>query len=239
MQKTVDRLAPLEDIAEVITVTNRDHFFVTRDEYTAGSASFRHFFVLEPCARNTAPAVAVGALAAVARHGPEAMLLVLPADHLVDDEQAFAATVRDALQLRQHVTRWSPSAYRQPIRRLASATSSAAHRSPAPEGFQIARFTEKPSADAAARMVESGRFYWNSGMFCFRAATLLEELALHAPEILEGATRCWEAVQIKDDRADLPEDLFAATARHLDRLRRDGEVCTRARWCRPGSAGAT
>ena len=99
LQKTVDRLAPLKDIAEVITVTNRDHFFVTRDEYVAGGASYRHFFVLEPCARNTAPAIAVGALAAAARHGPDAMLLVLPADHLVDDEQAFAATIRDAMQL--------------------------------------------------------------------------------------------------------------------------------------------
>jgi mannose-1-phosphate guanylyltransferase / mannose-6-phosphate isomerase len=209
LQKTVDRLSSLEDIVEVITVTNRDHFFATRDEYTAGGARFRHFFVLEPCARNTAPAVAVGALAAVARHGPEAMLLVLPADHLVDDEQAFAATVRDAVQLATRdtlVTFGIPPTYPETgfgyIERGAPISGS--------RGFQIAQFTEKPLADAAARMVDSGRFYWNSGMFCFRAATLLEELALHAPEILEGATRCWETVHIQDDRADLPQDLFAA-----------------------------
>ncbi len=86
LQRTVDRLAVLEGTEEVITVTNREHFFVTRDEYAAGGAPYRHFFVLEPCARNTAPAVAVGTLAAVSRHGSEAMLLVLPADHLVEDE---------------------------------------------------------------------------------------------------------------------------------------------------------
>ena len=67
LQKTVDRLAPLEGIAEVITVTNRDHYFVTRDEYVAGGAPYRHFFVLEPSARNTAPALAAGALAAADR----------------------------------------------------------------------------------------------------------------------------------------------------------------------------
>src|SRR3954453_5810583 len=62
LQKTVDRLAALADIPEIITVTNRDHFFVTRDEYVAGGAAHRHFIILEPSARNTAPAVAIGAL---------------------------------------------------------------------------------------------------------------------------------------------------------------------------------
>jgi len=208
LQKTVDRLAPLDGIAEVITVTNRDHYFVTRDEYAAGGAPYRHFFVLEPSARNTAPALAAGALAAADRHGPEALLLVLPADHLVDDPNAFAATVGEALPLAQAgalVTFGIQPTYPETgfgyIERGAPIAGS--------PGFQVARFTEKPSADAAAVMVASGRFYWNAGMFCFRAATLIEELALHAPEVLEGARRCWEGAEIKDNRANLPQDLFA------------------------------
>src|SRR5689334_13258290 len=96
LQKTVDRLSDLGDIPEIITVTNRDHFFVTRDEYAGGKGTYRHLVVLEPSARNTAPAVAIGALAALARHGADTTLLVLPADHLVEDHSAFAATVRDA-----------------------------------------------------------------------------------------------------------------------------------------------
>jgi mannose-1-phosphate guanylyltransferase len=99
LQKTVDRLEQLTDIPEIITVTNRDHFFVTRDEYAAGGAAYRHLLVLEPSARNTAPAAALGALAALARHGDDVTVLVLPADHLVEDHAAFAATVRDALPL--------------------------------------------------------------------------------------------------------------------------------------------
>ena len=208
LQKTVDRLAPLDGIAEVITVTNRDHYFVTRDEYVAGGAPYRHFFVLEPSARNTAPALAAGALAAADRHGPEALLLVLPADHLVDDANAFAATVSAALPLAEAgalVTFGIQPTYPETgfgyIERGAPIAGS--------KGFQVARFTEKPSADAAAAMVDSGRFYWNAGMFCFRVATLLEELALHAPEVLERAKRCWQAAEIKDNRADLPQDLFA------------------------------
>ena len=208
LQKTVDRLAPLKDIAEVITVTNRDHFFVTRDEYVAGGASYRHFFVLEPCARNTAPAIAVGALAAAARHGPDAMLLVLPADHLVDDEQAFAATIRDAMQLAKRdalITFGIRPTYPE----TGFGYIERGEPIPGSDAFQVVRFTEKPSAEVAATMMESGRFYWNSGMFCFRAVTFLEELALHAPEVLEGATGCWDAARITDDRAELLQDLFA------------------------------
>ena len=99
LQKTLDRLVPLGDMAEVVTVTNREHFFATRDEYSGSGLACGHFFVLEPCARNTAPAVAVGVLAIAARHGGDAIVLVLPADHLVPDAEAFAACARQAERL--------------------------------------------------------------------------------------------------------------------------------------------
>jgi len=208
LQRTVDRLAVLEGVEEVITVTNREHFFVTRDEYASGGRPYRHFFVLEPCARNTAPAIAVGALAALSRHGREAMLLVLPADHLVEDEPAFAAAVRAAVPLAEQgalVTFGLRPAYPE----TGFGYIERGEPIPGTNGFAVARFTEKPSAQAAQSMVESGRYYWNAGMFCFRAATFLEELAQLAPQVLEGASRCWEAAQTKEDRAALPEDLFA------------------------------
>jgi mannose-1-phosphate guanylyltransferase / mannose-6-phosphate isomerase len=208
LQKTLDRLIPLEGISEVITVTNRDHFFVTRDEYAAGGTPHKHFFVLEPNARNTAPAVACGALAAIARHGPEVTLLVLPADHLVDDVQSFATTVREAEQLAGAgllVTYGIRPTYPETgfgyIERGEPIAGTA--------GYRVARFTEKPSTEVAVAMLESGHYYWNSGMFCFRAATLLEEMGAHAPQVLDGAKACWEAAQIKDDRGNLPQEQFA------------------------------
>jgi len=207
LQKTVDRLSDLGDIPEIITVTNRDHFFVTRDEYAVGKATYRHLVVLEPSARNTAPAVAIGALAALARHGSDTTLLVLPADHLVEDHSAFAATVRDAEALAEKellVTFGIKPAYAETgfgyIERGEHIAGTA--------GFQVLRFTEKPGAEAAAEMVKSGRFYWNSGMFCFHAATFLSELETHAPEMLEQARACWNAARIDGDRADLAPELF-------------------------------
>src|SRR5581483_8327518 len=168
LQKTLGRLQPLSAADEVITVTNREHFFATRDEYARMDAKCRHFFVLEPQARNTAPAVAVGALAAAARHGPEAILLVLPADHLVPDAAAFARSVQQAVVLAEQGflgTFGVPPAYPEAefgyIGR-ADAIKGA-------EGYSVARFTEKPALAAAQAMIESGKYYWNSGMFCFRA----------------------------------------------------------------------
>ena len=208
LQKTLDRLQPLGDVAEVITVTNREHFFATRDEYSRSGAAGNHFFVLEPCARNTAAAVAVGALAAMTRHGPEATVLVLPADHLVPDAQGFAESVRQAEPLAAQgklVTFGIPPSYPETgfgyVERGAPIEDS--------HGYAVARFTEKPSLEAARAMIEAGRYYWNSGMFCFRADVFLAELAQLAPDVNAGAIQCWESIAPKGDHAHLSQEIFA------------------------------
>jgi mannose-1-phosphate guanylyltransferase/mannose-6-phosphate isomerase len=149
----------------------------------------------------------MGALAALARHGKDATLLVLPADHLVEDHAAFAATVNDAMVLAERdllVTFGIKPTYPETgfgyIERGEPVAGTA--------GFTVARFTEKPSADVAAGMLKSGRFYWNSGMFCFRADAFVAQLGQHAPEILEQARQCWEGARIEGERADLPPELF-------------------------------
>jgi len=207
LQKTLVRLAPLGETAEVITVTNREHLFATRDEYARLDGKHRHFFVLEPLARNTAPAVAVGALAAAARHGSDATLLVLPADHLVPDAEAFARSVQQAIALAEQghlVTFGIQPTYPETgfgyIERGEAIKGSA--------GYRVARFTEKPNQETARGMLESGRYYWNSGMFCFRADVFLEDLARLAPEIDRGARQCWEAIEAKDDHVHLSQEIF-------------------------------
>jgi mannose-1-phosphate guanylyltransferase/mannose-6-phosphate isomerase len=207
LQKTLSRLQPLGEIAEAITVTNREHFFATRDEYARVPLGCRHFFVLEPCARNTAPAVALGALAAIARHGPDALLLVLPADHLVPDHEAFARNVAQAQALAEQgwlVTFGIPPAYPETgfgyIERGDAIPGSAA--------FRAARFTEKPNVEQARTMLESGRYLWNSGMFCFRAQAFLEDLARHAPQVDALARECWEALDPAGDHVHLSQEIF-------------------------------
>lgn len=207
LHKTLARVDPLDNIPEVITVTNREHFFATRDEYGRTPCKSKHFFVLEPLARNTAPAVAIGALAAVARHGKDVTLLVLPADHLVPDNAAFARSVAQAVALAEQgylVTFGIQPTF--PETGFGYIERGDAIRGA--EGYRVARFTEKPSLSAARSMVESGKYYWNSGMFCFRADVLLEDMAALAPEIDAGARQCWDAIAAKDDHVHLSQEMF-------------------------------
>ena len=103
LQKAWLRGAALPDVAEVLTVTNRELFFETEDEYraVAGTAykGLANSFILEPFGRNTAPAIAAAALHVAANHGENALMLVLAADHLIADQVAFAAAVAQAAQL--------------------------------------------------------------------------------------------------------------------------------------------
>jgi mannose-1-phosphate guanylyltransferase/mannose-6-phosphate isomerase len=207
LQKTLSRLEPLGDLAEVITVTNREHYFVTRDEYAAAKLPFRHFFVLEPLPRNTAPALALGALAALSRHGPEVTLLVLPADHLISDVEGFGRSVREAIHLVEQgylVTFGIKPAYPETGFGYIERGDPVAGTT----GFKVARFTEKPSLPAAQAMLASGRYYWNSGMFCFKARAFLDELATLTPAVHAGAVQCWEAIAPKDDHVHLSEEIF-------------------------------
>lgn len=208
LQKTLERLQPLGNITEVITVTNRELFFATRDEYSGSGVTCRHFFVLEPCGRNTAPALAVGALAIAARHSADAIVLALPADHLVPDTEAFSACVRQATRLAERghlVTFGVPPAYPETGYGYIERGTALAEEG----GFRVARFTEKPSLEAAQQMIASGRYYWNSGMFCFRTGVFLEELARLAPDVHGGAVQCWEAISAKDDHVHLSQEIFA------------------------------
>src|ERR1041385_271919 len=103
LHKTLDRALRLADDGRVLTVTGRDYYFLTRDEYAGHDQAQldRLPFLLEPAGRNTAPAVVLAALHVRAHVDPDAVLLVLPADHLIKDVAAFAADVRRAQALAQ------------------------------------------------------------------------------------------------------------------------------------------
>lgn len=209
LQMTLNRLAEVPDITDVLTVTNQDHFFITRDEYQGAGVNAQHYFVLEPCARNTAPAIAAGALCAQARYGEDCILLVLPADHLVHDTQSFARTVEQARKLAQDgylvtfgIKPTRPETGFGYIEQGPPIGASG--------GNQVVRFTEKPNEATAREMLASGRYLWNSGMFCFRADIFLEELGKTAPEIVAGARACWDATQAKVDHVKLDQVLFSA-----------------------------
>ncbi|MGB9606508.1 MAG: mannose-1-phosphate guanylyltransferase/mannose-6-phosphate isomerase, partial [Bryobacteraceae bacterium] len=177
LQKAFLRAAQLPGVTEVLTVTNREFFFKTADEFgevNAGRLSLS--YLLEPSGRNTAAAVAAAALH-VAETNPDAILLVLPADHLIADQAAFAAAVAQAVELAR-----AGSLVTFGIQPTAPETGYGYIEA---EGHLVKRFVEKPDRETAEHYLQSGNFYWNSGMFCFSAQTMLEEMQAHCPAILD------------------------------------------------------
>ena len=182
LQKTFLRACGLPGVQAVLTVTNREFVFKTEDDYREVNArGIATSFLLEPCGRNTAAAVAAAALH-VAEQDPDALLLVLPADHLIRDQAAFGQAVQRAAAL--------AADGRLVTFGIAPEGPETGYGYIEADGNMVRRFVEKPDAATAQSFVESGNFYWNSGMFCFAARTMVEELRTHAPDILDDVAQC-------------------------------------------------
>ncbi|HEL6067645.1 TPA: mannose-1-phosphate guanylyltransferase/mannose-6-phosphate isomerase, partial [Escherichia coli] len=164
--------------------------------------------ILEPVGRNTAPAIALAALQAT-RHGDDPLMLVLAADHIINNQPVFHDAIRVAEQYADegHLVTFgivpnAPETGYGYIQRGVALTDSA--HTP----YQVARFVEKPDRERAEAYLASGEYYWNSGMFMFRAKKYLSELAKFRPDILEA---CLAAVNAADNGSDfisIPHDIF-------------------------------
>lgn len=215
LQKTFLRAAALEGVQEILTITNRDYYFQTRDEYDAvgkAAAGVQPAFLLEPMGRNTAPAIALGAFQVAERFGPEALMLVLAADHLIANQPAFAQAVGKAVTLAAQGKLVTfgivPDAPETGFGYIECGTGL-----DQPGSFAVARFVEKPSEEVAREYLASGRYLWNSGMFCFAAGAVLDQFKRHAPAIYEGAANCWETTKARTNyapgMAEIDRDSFA------------------------------
>ncbi len=193
LHKTYRRAAELlGNGGEIVTVTNRDYYFQSKDHFRAATQRQRGHFILEPAGRNTAPAITLAALSIRARHGDDAILVVMPADHLIRDQEAFCLAVEHASRLASEgyivtfgVVPTTPETGFGYIEKGAGLDSRGA--------ALVQRFVEKPDVETAQHFLDSGEFLWNSGMFCFSAGHLLSELERYAPELLSKAVACLEA----------------------------------------------
>jgi mannose-1-phosphate guanylyltransferase/mannose-6-phosphate isomerase len=209
-EKTFRRALGVAGESPVLTVTSRDYYFYTRDLYTeVDGQEHDHPFLLEPIGRNTAPAIALAALYIEKEFGPDALMLVLPADHLIREESRFQAAVDEAraLAARGYLVTFGiypthPETGYGYIRR--------GEEIPQSGGHEVAAFVEKPDEETARTYVESGEYSWNSGMFCFSAGAYLEALKRFAPGIADGSRACWEGMDLSEQPMEIPMDLFSA-----------------------------
>ncbi len=182
LQDTATRLAGIAGAQPPIVVCNEAHRFTVAEQLRALGMQ-PSAILLEPAGRNTAPAVALAALKAQTLDA-DATLIVAPADHVIRDAKVFQAAAETAAALAQDgklvtfgIVAHAPETGYGYIRRGEGA-------GPA---YPVAQFIEKPPLDVATQFVASGDYYWNSGMFVFKAARYLAELAAFAPDILDAS----------------------------------------------------
>jgi len=213
---------------EIVTVTNREHYFESRDHFAeAKLAGCRARFLLEPQGRNTAPALAVAALALAAEHGDDAVLVVMAADHLIHDLAGFKAATEHAVRLAEqgYLVTYGvrPTAPETGFGYIEAGTALDELG-----GCQVQRFVEKPDSVAAQEYLDSGRFLWNSGMFCFTAGSLIRELQAHVPDLLEQARACVEHSSLQTSAGGLMQELQGSSFAALPDISIDYAVMERS-----------
>jgi mannose-1-phosphate guanylyltransferase len=206
LQKTFNRAVGLSDVGRVLTVTNREVYFRTVDDYRQLNKTRVDLdFILEPFGRNTAPALAAAALHIAGLYGEDAQLLVLPADHLIADVAAFSRAVEAARQLADEG--WLVTFGILPTKAETGFGYIEKGHPLNGDGFQVARFVEKPDAATAQAYLDGGLHLWNAGMFCMRADSLLAEFAEHAPDVLAAVKTCLQLSQSKAGNHELQIEL--------------------------------
>ncbi|WPO98502.1 mannose-1-phosphate guanylyltransferase/mannose-6-phosphate isomerase [Pseudomonas sp. HR96] len=210
LQKTFCRAAALPDVERVVTVTNREVFFRTVDEYRRLNRTNAELdFILEPFGRNTAPAIAMAALHVGALYGQDAQLLVLPADHLIKDIDAFEDAVSAARKKADEG--WLVTFGLVPTAPETGFGYIEKGESLGGDSYKVARFVEKPNAATAEQYVAGGLHLWNAGMFCMRVDAVLRELREHAPDVLAAAEACLAKSHSKDGGREVQLELDGDT----------------------------
>lgn len=180
-------------------VSNAEQYFIAVDQMQEQNKHDQSMFLLEPVGRNTAPAIALACMDL----DPDETVLVTPSDHLIKDESAYVKAVLEAKALAQegYLVTFG----------ITPTDANTGYGYIEAEGNSVKSFKEKPDAFTAQRYVDAGNFYWNSGMFCFKAGVFLQELQAHSPEIFQT---CHNALaqreQISARQQRIPYDAMLA-----------------------------
>jgi len=203
-QDTLTRLSGLDELQAPIIVCNEEHRFMVAEQLQE-LGEHKADIILEPCARNTAPAIAIAALQAQLL-GDDPILLVLAADHVIHDHPAFHSAISKAKIVAEQgylvtfgIVPDSPHTGYGYIEAENKTSSS-----------KVSAFVEKPNKEIAEQYLASGNYYWNSGMFMFKASTILQELALFAPEMLKNCQLAVDKAATDLDFVRLDKESFSA-----------------------------
>lgn len=208
LQETVNRLEGIS-VREPVVICNEEHRFLVAEQLRQIN-KLSHNIILEPVGRNTAPAIALAALNAISQ-GDDPIMLVLAADHIINDCDAFHQAVTNAIPFAKTeslvtfgIVPTGPETGYGYIQRGESTVNDIS------EAFKVKRFVEKPNLETAEQYINSGEYYWNSGMFMFRAKRYIQELDKFRPDILEACKAAMKDSDSDKDFITIDKDKFSA-----------------------------
>ncbi len=205
---TFDRALEIATEDEVVTVTSRDYYFLCKDIYKKNSRCDieKQTFLLEPTGRNTAPAIALAALKIQQSHGDDAIMIIMPSDHLIKDSASFNSAVTEAAELagQGYLTTFgiyptAPETGYGYIKAGEKLNSQAA---------VIEQFVEKPSLEVAKSYLASGDYSWNSGMFAFQVGSLLKAMQETAEDVLNESRNCFASTDTQNNQIEFELSQF-------------------------------
>jgi len=197
-QLTLKRVKNL--CSEIDIVSNEEHYFIALDQAQETSITCRRY-LLEPVGRNTAAAIAIASFG----YDHDDILLILPSDHLIKDEKAYEEVVKKAQEFAQdgHLVTFG----------IAPTSPQTGFGYIEADGYSVKAFHEKPDLKTATNYLKKGNYYWNSGMFCFKAGVFLDELKKHSPAIYKASKLAFqnatkgEISRVKlEDMLNIPKD---------------------------------
>jgi mannose-1-phosphate guanylyltransferase/mannose-6-phosphate isomerase len=246
IQQTMRRVVCASAPNRVMISTNPAQAESIRVQLSEWKDALAENFILEPEGRNTAPAIALVALELV-RRDPDAIMVVVPADHIINGQRAFDAAVSLAATLATQdylvtfgikpIRPETGYGYIRPNRKVTLRKQGLL------KGHPVSRFVEKPNAAKAAQYLKAGDYYWNSGMFVWRAATILDEIKRHQPTLFGGIDRIGRLLQSRAPRKAIDDAYRALTPVSIDtgvmeRSKKAAIVPVSFQWSDVGSWGS-
>lgn len=210
IQKTVKRLSPLVSAEDIFIVTNAAYADLVNDQLPDVP---RENILCEPCARNTAPCIAFAAAIIQKKYG-DAMMLVLPSDHLIGYENIYIKTLQTAIRTAEEgnnlVTIGITPAYPETGYGYINFGKEAG------DAYEVERFVEKPDLPTAKKYLASGKYLWNSGMFVWKASAIMYNMKQFMPEIHDGAVRIGDSYGTDSYDEILIKEFTAFTSESVD-----------------------
>lgn len=213
IQHTVERIKPLVSIEDVFVVTNKDYESLVKEQLTGLP---QENILLEPAARNTAPCVGLAATY-IRKKYKDAIMLVLPSDHLIKFNGIFINTLRDAIQVANEGQNMVTIGITPNYRETGYGYINFGEEKVGSNNvYKVERFVEKPNLQLAKEYIDSGKYLWNSGMFVWKASTILIQFEKCLPDIYEGLTKIEETIGTSQEEEVLTQEFVNFKSESID-----------------------